>query len=44
MNNPWISYVKKIQKENNISYSEAMILSKETYKKKKKKRARVCPL
>jgi hypothetical protein len=31
--NPWVAHVKAYQKENGVSYKEAMKLSKETYKK-----------
>lgn len=30
----WIEHVKKVAKEKNISYKEAMKIAKESYKKK----------
>lgn len=32
--NPWIEYVKKISIDNDLPYTEALILAKKTYKKK----------
>ena len=36
MVNQWILHVKKVAKQNNISYKEALSVAKLTYKKKKK--------
>ena len=37
--NSWINHIKQVQNEKGISWKEAMILAKKSYKKKNKKQS-----